>query len=312
MDDVSHENPANLPHSQTAGSRSTASQRRWLVIAGALLVIFGSAAFLLPPEIARWYAAAAEEAALDRDYDRAVHRMSQALWWHPDDAQLLVRRAELRRKTNDLEGSLADCNQAWEHAVGGDRVTVLEQRMTVLQRLGRHADALADADRIVEIVENAPNRAIDRGNGQIVTLPLALNNRAYAHALAERDLERGLADIERAFALLGSEGDAALLDTRGYLHYLLGNVDAALSDMERSVQLAEADQLNFQAIRTAQWQRGVDPRFLEEQGELLDQSLAVHYHHRGLVYQQLGREAEAEKDFTRAEQLGYDPAAGVW
>ena len=184
--------------------------------------------------------------------------------------------------------------------------------MALFQRRGQHEEALADADRIVEMVEAAPNQEVDRGNGQLVTLPLALNNRAYACALADRNVEGGLADIERALSLLGVENDAALLDTRGYLNYLLGNLEAALSDMERAVQLAESDRRNFQVIRTAQLRRGMDPRLLEQIQELSDQNLAVLYHHRGLVYQQLGQEPEAQKDLAQAEKLGYDPETGVW
>lgn len=312
MDEVPQEKPDHPLRVPVRGSRPPAPQRPWFAIAAVLFVIFGIASLLLPSEIARWYEAAAEEAALDQDHERAIRRISQALRWRPDDPRLLVRRAELRSKSNDLEGSLEDCNQAWELAEGGRRMAVLEQRMAVFQRRGQHEQALADADRIVEMVEAAPNQEVDRGNGQLVTLPLALNNRAYACALANRNLDGGLADIERALSLLGVENDAALLDTRGYLNYLLGNLAAALSDMERAVQLAESDRRNFQAIRADQLRRGMDPRVLEQIQELSDQNLAVLYHHRGLIYQQLGQEAEAQQDLVQAEKLGYDPETGVW
>jgi hypothetical protein len=35
------------------------------------------------------------------------------------------------------------------------------------------------------------------------------------------------------------------------------------------------------------------------------------YHHRGLVQQKLGHDAEAQDDLRRGEQMGYNPARGV-
>ena len=36
------------------------------------------------------------------------------------------------------------------------------------------------------------------------------------------------------------------------------------------------------------------------------------YHHRGEIYQKLGQSEKAETDIRRAENLGYDPAHGVF
>ena len=266
----------------------------------------------MPAEIARWYAAAAAEAELDADDQRAVQRLGQALRWRPDDPDLLVRRAELRLRLNDRTGSLDDSERALQLTVGGQQVEALEQRIAVFQRMGNHRAALQDADRLLELVAAAPNRELQLSHGRILAYPGALNNRAYACALAERNIEQGLEDIQLAFDLIGSEEDSALLDTRGYLMFLAGDLDRALTDMERAVRMAEAERLAFQRLRSAQRNRGIDPRLLDRHSQLLDQSRAVLYHHRGLVYQQLGRETEAERDLTLAQELGYDPERGIW
>ena len=46
--------------------------------------------------------------------------------------------------------------------------------------------------------------------------------------------------------------------------------------------------------------------------EELDTTLAVLYHHRGLVYREIGMTDVASRDFARADELGYDPSQGVW
>jgi hypothetical protein len=42
------------------------------------------------------------------------------------------------------------------------------------------------------------------------------------------------------------------------------------------------------------------------------ESLAVMLHHRGLTLRQLEKPEDAKRDLSRAEQLGYNPAKGVF
>ena len=214
----------------------------------------------VPAEVSRWYQAAANEADLGGDFALAVQRQGQALRWGPHDPKLLVRRAELRLKLRDLSGSLDDCNRALEAAADGDVVVALVQRMLTYQRLGRHADALADTDRIVEIVSQAPDQEVEVDDGSSVNYAIALNYRAYARALANQDLAAGLADIEQAFQLLGSENEWAFLDTRGYLRYLQGDAAAGLPDLDRAVQMAEVERGRFRARSRSFWPRAWTPK----------------------------------------------------
>lgn len=286
---------------------------RWLAVLCALLIVAGPMLVAgVPVEISRWYQAAAREADLNGDFALAVQRQGQAIRWCPYDPKLRVRRAELRLKMHDLAGSLEDCNGALEAATGGDVIAALVQRMRTYQRLGRHADALVDTDRIVEIVSQAPDNEVALDDGSAVNYPVALNYRAYARALANQDVAAGLADIERAFQLLGSENEWAFLDTRGYLRYLQGDVAAALPDLDRAVQMAEAERGRFHARQTQLLAEGLDAKTLQRLNEQQDQNLAVMYHHRGLALQKLGREAEAQQQLARADELGYDPNNGVW
>jgi tetratricopeptide (TPR) repeat protein len=158
-------------------------------------------------------------------------------------------------------------------------------------RLGRHREAIDDFS--LQIKETPPSRADP------------WNNRAYARALANIDLEEALADVEKALAI--EPDNAAYLDTRGYLHHLLGNNEAALADLDRAVEeIAKERRMRFEAGEQAK-QEGVSPELVEQMEREFEQNQSVIYHHRGLVHQALGNAEKAEADNKLAEDLGYDP-----
>jgi tetratricopeptide (TPR) repeat protein len=281
---------------------------RWIAVACAVLLVLGPLAIMaLPPEIARWYRAAAEEAALDEDYEGAIGKLDEALRWNPDDPMALIARARFKLQLRDLSGSLADTQRALDLG-GDDFLAGRAQRMLVYQRMGEHEKAIADASAIVDLMA----KLAEISESANLAYADALNARAYARALGEIDIEKGLEDIQQAFELLGTEDNAAFLDTRGYLYYLAGQMDNALRDMERSVQLAEDDRSAIVMRRVDRIRSGVDERQVDESERLAEQNLAVLYQHRGLVYEKLGRSNEATEDFRRAQEYGYSPEDGVW
>jgi tetratricopeptide (TPR) repeat protein len=93
------------------------------------------------------------------------------------------------------------------------------------------------------------------------------------------------------------DSDPEMLDTRGYLLHLLNRNEEALADLQRAIDRLKNDfnQDPFDSLKRMQIRR----------------SLAVMYHHRGLVFEQLGRTAEAEQDRKHGDRLGYDPQHGV-
>ena len=108
---------------------------------------------------------------------------------------------------------------------------------------------------------------------------LAYNNRAYNLALAGKQLERALEDVDKALELHGP--DEAFLDTRGYLLYLLDRPLEALADLDSAIELLRRHRL----------------RSGDGAGEI--------YYHRALVHQKLGNRDLSDADFRRAKQLGY-------
>ena len=154
-------------------------------------------------------------------------------------------------------------------------------RSWIYVRSGQARQALDDANKAVELSPTPDN----------------LNARAYARAILNVELTDGLTDIQKALDEYGG-ADPELLDTRGYLLHLLNRNDEALDDLQRTIDMllkARRYYLNDQ-IRQAEVRR----------------SLAVMYHHRGLIYQQLGQKENADRDLGHGERLGYNPAAGVF
>lgn len=166
--------------------------------------------------------------------------------------------------------------------------------------------ALADSDRAVELARNDSQRFSDSS----ALLALALNQRAYASALCRHNLDQALADIEEAIQIAGE--NESFLDTRGYIHLRMGQLPEATADIEEAVRMAEADYKKTRKVYLQFLRSAVDKRTAQRLLKQLDETFAVLYHHRGELYEALGKTEEAQADIDRAKRLGYSPERGVW
>ena len=240
--------------------------RSILIVSGLMLGVY--AVVETPHEIGCWHMAAANEfwiegeiAAIHGDAVRAAAnreqafaRMATAMEWHPDDVNWLYTRAMWNSQVGKHEAALADC----ERVIGqlGERDRLLAFRMEIYQKLGRHAEAVKDANQLDALSQTSGNPP--RGD--------ALNTVAYAKAVGKIDLpkalqqadesvRRALEEIEQnkrddkahATALAVGEylgvdqrkrdyaaewGLYLKQDTRGFVNYQLGNYKAALADLD--------------------------------------------------------------------------------
>jgi hypothetical protein len=175
-------------------------------------------------------------------------------------------------------------------------------RSVIYCRLDKFSESLADATTAVDLATT--------GNADV------LNHRAYMRALAKQELKEGLTDVERAIKL-AREPVSAFLDTRGYLHHLLGNQQAALADLNQAIAITEAQRANPEDFFERRRRRdgriiGWDARQIAQKVEQLGENLAVMYHHRGEVHEKLGQDEAAAADFKQADKFGYDPAKGIF
>jgi tetratricopeptide (TPR) repeat protein len=246
----------------------------------------------LPREIDRWHMALAVERRLEGDLEGAVRSLSRVLENSPDNDELLRQRAEWRLELRDLEAALADITRALELNPRSEAGLFL--RSQVYQRLGRHDEALTDWRTLAET-----------NSGFGLTPATILNGRAYARAVAGVELEEALKDVERAIQL--SAEDAALLDTRGFIHLLRGDTARALDDMNRAVELAERNhKLMSDALHIGK-PPVLDLREFKLTVARHAENVAVIRYHRALVYDELGEAEKAEADRRRVRELGFEP-----
>jgi len=220
----------------------------------------------------------------------ALGAVERAVAWHAEDADLLVRRGQLRLQNRDPAGANRDADQAVVLAPFAPQARRL--RALVHTVLERPDEALADAEAVVGMTVPGD--------------PESLNLRAYTRALVKRELPEALADIE--LAIERGVGDLPEhLDTRGYILHLLGRHHEAIDDLNRAID-------GMQALRDRlEVSRGrVDPIDLELRLRSVDQGLAVMHQHRGEACAAAGFEAQARQDLDLAVRKGFDPTRGVF
>ena len=250
---------------------------RWMIPGFlAFLTLAPLGGSLIQREISLWHAAAGHEATLNRDRATCLKQFRRAVQWNPTDFTL---RGEL---VNALLGQRET----------SEAIQVADQSL----RLCRVSFASARTDEArIELVS-------------------ALNQAAYARALANQDLSAARKAIDESISLLGDPLgiDTSLLDTRGYIAYLQGDNDQALTDLEDATdRYARIVQLEQTLVRRQQ------PLMLDDRGaawrlKFLDESLAVFLQHRGWARQRAGDVEAASEDFARAKELGFSPENGVW
>jgi tetratricopeptide (TPR) repeat protein len=162
----------------------------------------------------RAYIAAKQPFLAMADFDRAIAIK-------PDDVPVLVARAALKLGGRDRAGALADVEAADKASAKQDDVRL------DLGRLYSRADeaqaAITQFDLWLAAHPEAPQ------------MPDALKGRCWSRALLGQDLDKALADCNRALRLLPH--DAMSLDSRGLVHLRRLELDAAIGDYDASLAI---------------------------------------------------------------------------
>lgn len=245
-----------------------------------------------PKEVSRWYVAIATERQLDGDPAGAEQALTRAARWDDESASILQQRGDLLIDQGRYEEALEDYTRALQlnphHPMG--RI----KRSIALQHLGRHAEAIDDWLDLKESWQ---------GRGQ-EGFASALNGLAYARALGESDLDLALDEVNRALQFGGRRPDsrAAMLDTRGYIHFLLGDYPAARQDLDRAIESMKRVLTKTRSLKSYP-----DPREHQQDLKQLKHSVAVMYYHRALLFQSWGELELADADLSRVRELGFEP-----
>lgn len=261
-----------------------------LAICGILAMVLVPFSFgFLPREVARWYAAAATTAEWDGNYDLAQERLAQAIAWDAENPEWYLTRALLHEEHGEYAAALADCDALLE--LQPENIEALKIHSMMCIHLGKPDAAINDWKQFRSLAERDGTLHVSD-----------YNDIAYFFALADRDLDEALVFINRA--LVNDPENYQLLDTRGYVYYRLNKYAEARRDLDKAVADAKSDLAKREHdIKTVI----TDPQRYQEVLHALRKPAAVIIHHRALVLEKLGLEAEAEIDRARVRELGFTP-----
>ncbi len=275
---------------------------RGVLLIAVIVGVVGFVMFLVPEGrsmMAQRQLKLAQEKIANDDLPGALPHLERALEWAPNQPKVRLLVAHLRLQAGDAEGALKEYDAYIE--LNPNYPGAYTGRAEVFRRLGRYDEAIADTNTAVKL---SPD------NDHAV-----LNNRAYTRAIANKELDPALNDIQRALQLAPQpksdldETRAMYLDTRGFIYHRLGREDEALADLDEAITFYRQ---MFPAMVKVAKSQDLGTKQLAQIKKSWQQNLAVMLHHRGEVYQAQGQEELAKKDLEQADVLGYDPANGVF
>lgn len=245
--------------------------------------------YWLPSERANWQIAAAQAKWLEDDLPGAISILETAAKEFPEASAIYEQRLQFYFQAKEFEKALADANKLVELSPNSPDALALKSQ--ALHHLGKHEEAIDVCNEMKRLAQEE----------WVGSAPQALNSLAYAQAIGDTQLEEALEHIEEALRLAGD--NPALLDTRGYVKYRLGDSKAAKEDIEKAVQHWE----RLVAYQDVQRSPGVRSFQSEAERESYQQALAVMLYHRALVYDRLKMYDQAKVDRERVRNLGYEP-----
>lgn len=307
---VPHSFDVPAPSNDGETPKSTTGPRirfvlRMALIAGLLVVLWNhfDLGTKVRSGIGRHFAENALRLYSRGDYPAALAEAEKAVGWSPNDTQLLLIRSEMRRLNKDYRGALADAEAV--AALKPDDRYASDIRRTMYHMLHEHRKAV-----------EAATEALDRKIGDRAGL---LNDRAYARAVGDFEIDQALADIDEAIQLRkgdnrsdGDDGVASFLDTKAYVLFRRKQYPEALKELDPAIAHTEREHKELELRLTGGVRRRPDDRDPFSKLQRVEHNLAVMYHHRGEIYEQQGKAAEAKRDFEAAVDLGFNPAEGVY
>jgi tetratricopeptide (TPR) repeat protein len=267
----------------------------------------GAVVITWPAVMATWRISDARGKSADRQDDAAIAELDKAIEANPNQLQFRLERIRIASRLGQVDKAKADLEKIEEYFAAQSQPisrSLREQRCQYRQLGGAFRLALEDQAALLQEVKDA--------DAPPAIEALAMNNHAYSIGLAvekepkeeaaDRELlKSALADCDRALKLVPDQGST--LDTRGYIHFLLGDHEAALKDLDRAVEIVgkEVAQARLEVNGNA---RQLSQKLLLRE---IEYSAAVMYQHRMKAHQKAGNEEAVKKDRQAIIDLGYKP-----
>jgi tetratricopeptide (TPR) repeat protein len=222
------------------------------------------------------------------DYDAAIEMFERVLKMDPNDSDALVYRGQILRLKRDFEKASTALGEAEERL--GQIPSVLNQRAWLYFDQNRYDEAFEVFERVLQTKPNDADALVYR----VHSLRLRRAYKEAAQALTEA--EERLGDQPK------------VLNSRGWLHYDMGDYDEALRAFERVLEIAELDE-DAHAFRAASLRMMKDLTRAREVADssvkLLPDSSALR-HQRALILMDQEHFEEAEKEFQASISLPGD------
>ena len=278
----------------------------WLLVA-----ILVSSFIGCTQESAKWDFARAMNLADEGKLVEAIALMEKALEQSPDDCAIKLSLASLLAENGQGELGIGHCDECLESKPNHEKAR--QVRSACLQYLGRFDDSLAEYKECL--------------SGTVSRSPIQQNNLAYFRALANKELDKAARDIELAISSIESEswGCRYLVPLQvrtavaaGLISRHIGTQEEVLCPLGSKIDQFQ-ERLNKQAMlirnRVAlemQIKFPFDERtekellFARGNQEVQKNCLGLLYATRALVFEDLGRQSDADKDRKSVEELGFD------
>jgi tetratricopeptide (TPR) repeat protein/predicted aspartyl protease len=150
----------------------------------------------------------------------AMDDFDAAIKLKPDYIQALIARGSLRMRVNEA-AARADFDSAL--AVAPNDPNSLQQISQAFMRAGKFDDAIASLSKWIS------------GHPKDDALPTVLNERCFARALANKEMELALEDCN--LAIKKGPSNSAVYDSRGLVYLRLGQWDKSIADYDKSIKL---------------------------------------------------------------------------
>lgn len=222
------------------------------------------------------------------DYDAAIEIFERVLKIDPNDSDALVYRGQILRLKRDFDKATTALGEAEERL--GQIPSVLNQRAWLYFDQNRYEEAVKVFEHVLQAKPNDADALVYR----VDSLRLRRAYKEAAQALTEAE------------EILGDQ--PKVLNSRGWLHYDMGDYDEAFKAFERVLEIAELDE-DAHAFRAASLRMMKD---LTRAREVPDSSVkllpdsGVLRHQRALILMDQEHLEEAEKEFQASISLTRD------
>ncbi len=191
----------------------------------------------LEPKVAKHYVDRARARNEAGQTELAAKDLDEAIKLKPDDVGTLLARGVVRLKVRDLPGAKSDFDAALR----------LDPTQTFL------VTGIYTEDDMFEPAIAALDAWI-AAHPKDETLASALNNRCWALAMWNHDLDKALADCNAAIKLRPK--NAGYLDSRGMVHLRRGEFDASIADYDAALKLEPKEPWSLYGRGLAELRKG--------------------------------------------------------